>query len=237
MFRLKTVPRKYAKRARVLSKASKKSVSSRSTVRVPYGINSSPFPPQYQATLRYSENPSIALGSLGGISRYFISCNSLFDPDRTATGFQPLYFDQLISIYDHYTVISATIKVSFIDSVGALNADVPLLMTIHQDDDAASSGPTPYFDKMRPEAVTTVCQNGAPATLWAKWSAAKTFGPGTLANNSLQGNAAASPSEESFFTVTFQDTSASPGTSTVVKFLFEVTYTAVFQELKSITGS
>jgi len=45
---------------------------------------------------------------------YVFSANGLFDPNFTGAGHQPLTFDQLMVMYNHYTVHSATISVLWI---------------------------------------------------------------------------------------------------------------------------
>lgn len=54
------------------------------------------------------------------------SLSSLYDPDATGTGHQPIGFDQLITMYDHYTVTSATVRVQF-STVDANNAQIVIL--------------------------------------------------------------------------------------------------------------
>ena len=36
----------------------------------------------------------------------------MFHPDKSSVGHQPMYFDQLQAIYDHFTVINSRIKVT-----------------------------------------------------------------------------------------------------------------------------
>jgi len=47
----------------------------------------------------------------GGIIGHVYSANGLYDPDITGTGHQPMGFDQIMPMYQHYTVIGARIKV------------------------------------------------------------------------------------------------------------------------------
>ena len=52
--------------------------------------------------------------SLGGTPvGYIFSANGLYDPDITGVGHQPVGFDQMGQMFDHYTVIAAKIRVDF----------------------------------------------------------------------------------------------------------------------------
>lgn len=48
----------------------------------------------------------------GGIERYnLFNINSLYDPDRTGIGHQPLGYDQLSALYNNYRVLGSSIRV------------------------------------------------------------------------------------------------------------------------------
>ena len=215
------------KRTKTTTKPKRKS----SVVRVPYGISNGPFPFQYQATLRYSELIPISV-STGTIGSYVFSANSLFDPDVTGTGIQPLYFDQLMALYDHYVVLSSTFKCTFASCVGPLGSSNPGLMTVMVDDDGSFTPSS--ANRTRPTAVSQVVSNNYPKTAFTSWNATKYFGPNPTANNSLQGTAAASPSEQSNYVITAQNFITGDHQ---YWFFVEMTFTAMFQELKSITAS
>lgn len=51
--------------------------------------------------------------SLGTIYTWVFSANGMYDPDISGTGNQPIAFDQMTPLYDHYTVIGAKIIVDF----------------------------------------------------------------------------------------------------------------------------
>lgn len=68
------------------------------------------FPDSYSTVLRYADTIVINPGAT--IGQYTFRGNSLFDPDYTGTGHQPMYFDQLAAIYGKYRVYSCTFHVS-----------------------------------------------------------------------------------------------------------------------------
>lgn len=55
------------------------------------------------------------LTSLAGVSaKHIMRCNSVYDPDKTGVGHQPMWHDLIASVYRKYRVISSKIKVTFI---------------------------------------------------------------------------------------------------------------------------
>lgn len=83
--------------------------------------------------LRYVESVTIdaAVGVLAG---YSFRCNSIFDPNYSGTGHQPMYADTWNSIYRKNEVIGSKIKVVF-SSVGMTNSNVDnVLVGIESDD-------------------------------------------------------------------------------------------------------
>ena len=203
--------------------------------KVPFNrsFGKAPFARQYVATLRYSEIITKVL--TGGLNFHVFSCNGMFDPDITGTGRQPLYFDQLMALYDHYTVTSSYCVVKHLPQEAGLIGGSPetLCATLHIDDDNDASADL-TLNKMRPDSSTTLMGRGFQNSIRMGWSAVKYFGPNPLANNSLQGNAVANPSEQSFFYLTID---APGGATSTVRFLVEITYTVTFQELKTIGAS
>lgn len=63
-------------------------------------------------TLRYSDNITLQSTS-GGVGGNIFRMNSLYDPDFTNLGHQPLYFDQIAVVYQKFTVLSAKLTVTF----------------------------------------------------------------------------------------------------------------------------
>ena len=90
------------------TKKSKVAVAKRSYKRFypvprPLGQYSSGFPKQLAMTHRYSQNVQYTHVGPNANSQYAnFGTNCLFDPWLTVGGHQPLYFDQVAAIYQHY---------------------------------------------------------------------------------------------------------------------------------------
>lgn len=68
------------------------------------------FSAQKIAYLTYFDAYQIVT-TAGAAGTWLFNINSLFDPDSTHTGHQPMYFDQIKLLYSKYKVISAKIKI------------------------------------------------------------------------------------------------------------------------------
>lgn len=61
--------------------------------------------------LNYYENVSVTTGA-SSVGNYVFAANGLYDPNITGTGHQPMGFDQMMLIYNHYTVTRSRILVT-----------------------------------------------------------------------------------------------------------------------------
>ena len=185
-----------------------------------------PFPAQLWATLRYKATIAVTLS--GGIYTHLFRCNGLYDPDHTGTGHQPLYFDQLMGIYNHYTVAASTVRASFTSASSPIGT-----FSIYIDDDTSASGDN---GGERPGGVSVMSNNEASVpTLWKKWSAKDTFGPMWRGQDDLVGTSSTDPTELSFFVIGWQSAGYTGGETCALDVLIE--YTAVFDELKTVAQS
>ncbi len=70
------------------------------------------FPDKYICKLRYSDTKDLA-GA--GVQQHVYRSNSLFDPDLTGAGHQPMGFDELNNFYNFYTVTAFKTACTFIN--------------------------------------------------------------------------------------------------------------------------
>lgn len=75
---------------------------------IPNGYNNN-----YTVTLTYADSKLFTISMAGGSAQQVWAMNSIYDPDVTGTGHQPLMRDLWASQYDYYAVISARYKFSF----------------------------------------------------------------------------------------------------------------------------
>lgn len=205
----------------------KRTVRNLSTVKLGLG-----FPKKVLVTHKYNDQVAINTGATGQLSNYLFSCNGMYDPNITGTGHQPYYFDQLTALYDHYCVIGSKLKLRVAKSDVTT---VPCTVGVYINDDttATTSLTTAMeYSSGRHLVLTTSNQK---ASITRKWSAKKYFGKSVLANTDLQGTSAANPSEQSFFNFWVSSETNIQQTSVLID--VEITYIAVWKELKDIAGS
>lgn len=180
-----------------------------------------PFPMQKSCQMVYTSFVDVSI--IAGFGKYTFWCNGLFDPDLTGTGTQPMYFDQLSALYNHYTVTSSFIEVQPLGST--LSRDYT--MAIYVDDDSTTDNSVNVMAQ-RPGAkvisFNPVVSTPSPVTLG--WSAYRTFGPNVLNNGLLRGSVTTNPTEGCFYCMGFYDTGLNTQTLPVrVKLTFNVVWT------------
>jgi len=191
------------------------------------------FPKKMTVTHRYVENLTISAVAGAGQQNYLFKCNGMYDPNETGTGHQPIYFDQLTTLYDHYCVIGSKITVRFTQA-GLNNPATHLMLRV--DDD--TNVPTNTQETMEQNgAKFKLLPAGSPytVTLTNKWSAKKYFGGAVLANNELQGSATSDPTEKSYFQIAVRPMDGASAIDVHMQVTIE--YIAVWKELKNIAGS
>jgi hypothetical protein len=67
----------------------------------------------------YFESAVSLTGAAGIQSSYVFSANGAYDPNITGTGHQPMGFDQMMSLYEQYVVVRASIKALFVSNTQA----------------------------------------------------------------------------------------------------------------------
>lgn len=194
--------------------------------------NPYPFPKMKKVVHTYVDTVSFGSATTSP-AFYLFSCNNLYDPDYTGTGHQPMYFDQLTALYDHYCVIGSKISVTFNLVTGATYT--PEAVGIYIEDDTSV---TPNQNPSQMEQSGAVSYVFTPNTQTARlslgWSARKYFGKSPLANTELQGTSTTGPTEQSYYSLWFHpiDNSANTVYATV-----KIEYITIWKELKRIAGS
>lgn len=191
-----------------------------------------PFPKQQRCTLRYVALKTVtaAAASTGYV---VFSTNGLYDPDISGTGTQPLYFDQLTNLYDHYTVLNSRIRVSF--APGNTNQEAQIC-GVHIDDDNNVGVVDGGLFAQRPGAIARMMNPEANApVIMKKWSARDTHSGNPLSKAELAGNVSANPTEQSYYVIWAHNTSIASAQN--VDFFIQVEYDVMWHELKTVTAS
>lgn len=182
------------------------------------------IPLRLQNKMRFASMVEIAV--VAGVGNYSFSTNGLFSPDVTVTGKKPLYFDQLMELYTHYSVQSSSITVQgLVNSVG-----YNIILSV--DDDNVNA----VAQRMLMQGQSTwtvVAPQGATGRVSKSWNRAKAFGVGAMEGAQLTGEVGSNPVEQNFFHISIDD----PSSNTFTLFA-QVVWEAdvIFNELKTVVS-
>lgn len=209
--------------------ASKKTTKlSRTTLsRVPRSVG---FPKLLRVRHRYVDG-AVLTSTTGSLALYAFRCNGLFDPNITTTGHQPMYYDNLAAIYNHYVVTACKIELRV---QGSFDSTQPMVVGCFVNDDSTvtPSDYTACCEQSTAKYATLAGDKHTGAYITNSWSAKNDFGGSVLANTRLEGTAAADPSEQSVWTI-FASTIAGSD-SGVVNILVTLHYEVTWRELKDL---
>lgn len=194
-----------------------------------------------QARMMYYDPDQSVTSTSGVPNSRFYQANSLYDPDTTGTGHQPLGFDQMMLMYNQFVVTNARIRVNIQNTV---SANVRAVLWVNADT-------TQITDKSRMienGLLTTAVLTGFSGSQYSAQSnksleynldVVKYFGRrGTreiLNDVDLQGNASSNPSEGVYFGIGCFEPFGS-GTVTIYYDVI-IEFTAIFFEPKKLTTS
>lgn len=163
------------------------------------------------ADKHYNINP----GAGGTLACQVFSANSLFDPDRTGVGHQPMGYDQLMVLYKHYCVHSAKINISIYNSDDTQHqyCGIALMPTA-----TPLTSMSEYVEQG--DGCYTLCHplsDGPAQSLSWYFNARRFFGvkdPDDVED--LKGLVSSSPADEAFFHIWAQPSASSDTNSIII---------------------
>lgn len=185
---------------------------------------------QVLVKLKYTELFQMNPGALGVPATFVFSANGLYDPAISIGGHQPRGFDQLMALYDHYTVLKSKIVVTFMKGS---NQTTSLIGTVSLRDDLVVESNISDYIESRNTAFGALPGGGNSSLILKKsYDAASFMGrPDPLCEDSLRGNVSANPSDGAFYHLALQPTFSTDANAVDVMIYME--YTAVFTEPKN----
>lgn len=185
--------------------------------------------------LPYYTNTGLAVPVTGLAINHIFSANGLYDPDITATGTQPMGFDQMMVFYEHYTVTKAKIYVTFRNFSTTMS---PIVFIAVRGDLTGFTDPKTIMEtgntvstQLMPASIT-----GSLKELAIEVDVRRFLGIDDLKDShDARGDIASNPTEGVFFHVGgFNNEAASAGS---VNFQVRIEYHALFSESRVITPS
>lgn len=193
-----------------------------------------PLNNRFKSTMLYNEVTQLNPG-VGTMSVQVMSANGLYDPDISGTGHQPRGFDQIMPLFDHYTVIGAEIRVDFSSTESSLATQVGVSLV---DDGTLSSAASDYIENGNTKYIYLAPRGsgGSTASLTMKVNPNKFLGRSKpLADPDLKGNIGSNPSEQAFFHI--WAIGAGGSDTATVSTNITVKYIAIFTEPKRVSQS
>jgi len=191
---------------------------------------------KHRSKLLYNDNRTIS-PSAAASTAYVFSANGLFDPDITGAGHQPMGFDQLMALYEHYTVTSGKITVSFVNESATENGYVGIGLF---PDSSVETVPTKLVENgllVRSYIAANAGNSKSQITLTIPFNIAKINGrPGNIVGDDLyRGDSASNPTEQTYLHCFAYNLSSTSAMTVRMDFLIE--YDAVFTEPRKLAQS
>lgn len=188
--------------------------------------------------LKYAQEV-LLVGSSGGIVQHQFRCNSVYDPDYTTTGHQPMNFDQWAGLYDHYTVMSSKLKVTPVDGQSANVAPGYMGCMVSTDSGGTSAlaNVTSLFEnKLTSHKFMQVGNNAGLSRSWlasgvkSSFNAKRVFGVKDPQDGAAYGSSISdNPSKDAYFNVYLA--AVEGNTPSSISCLVEIEYIVLFDEL------
>lgn len=148
---------------------------------------------------------------------------------------QPMGFDQMNALYDHFTVIGSSCKVTV---TATTSGEEAYRVGLYKNDDAtpAQVGLNEVAENTPSKVRVVSVGQVVPVRMKETFSLKKTYGGGSLINNPrFIGDGSNSPTEMTHFVIALQ--SLRILTTTEVSVQIEIDYLAVWTELKPVGQS
>lgn len=169
-----------------------------------------PVPGKLKVRLRYNTTINLAPAA-GTVANYLFRANSIFKPDFTGAGHQPIGHDQWASFYNRYRVYKCTIVVTALNGqsgIVGLTQDATTVVSVD-------------FDSVLEQKTTRMCQLYGPSetrSVSNVWTDDR-FGKGISDSSSSMGS---NPGETEYFRVFYR--MANTTVSSNADFLISLTY-------------
>lgn len=177
------------------------------------------------------------IGAAGNPVHHSFRMNDLYDPNYTGTGHQPQGFDLLMGLYSKFTVIASKITLECYNA-DATNANRIVLLPCKDAAAITSTEPRILMEQMNAKSIMLGPYNMGTrrSTMSYKMAPHKFLGVShPLSDDSMQGNASATPTQQAFWHVYCIPQDSGDDTAPV-HIQVTIDYVAVFTEVKPDTS-
>lgn len=201
------------------------------------------FPKSMTTKLKYVETVVLNATANGAPVNYHFRANSIYDPNLTGTGHQPMGRDQFALIYDHYTVIGAKMTVKYYSQATNTQNVAMWCGTVLQDTTNTLTSLPAILEQGNAKGgilmtSSTSGRQGAKTSQF--YSPRKMFrmGSGSIVGNQrIIGPIGGNPNEDAIFTLLVVQPDGSGTDPNPITALVEIEYIVTFSERKSLASS
>lgn len=223
------MPRRY-KKSRKYKKRKPRRKGYRSLVSnyAPSGVSTTRI-----ANMRYVEE--ITINSLTGLmGTHVFSANSIYDPNVTGAGHQPMGHDTWATLYNHYVVLGSKITVK----IAPKSQNSTSVVGVYLSDAAtpAYSNSNQYQEARKGSQRMISIEQGKPVTVVSKLSTKKFFNVTDVKDNldRLGAVIGVTPVEQAYYTIWCQGKS---GINADYSVIAQIDYIVAFSEPKDLSAS
>lgn len=155
-----------------------------------------PLGKSYKFHTRYVDKNVVIDPTAGGVpATHVFSLNGLYDPDITGVGHQPIGFDELMVMYDHYCVIGARVRITFSNTS---NQYQQLCIAQIKDTATTSTESNEIIENGNCKYTTLGALSGGQGNreIVIKASPSKFFGRNVMEGDKYQGTVSSNPADQ-----------------------------------------
>lgn len=196
------------------------------------------FPSNRVVKMRYATQTLLDMTSVGA-AQYTFLANSIYDPDSTTTGHQPLGHDQWQNFYNHYVVLGSKITVYLTGTSSAESGGA--MCTIQLSDDLTTS--TDVTVQIEQGRGTYKLINGFtginPIKITSRYSAKKFFNIKDVKDNldRIGVGFGADPADVAAYVLTVKDLNSTTGSILKLDAFVVIDYVVLLSEPKELPQS
>lgn len=135
------------------------------------------------------------------IASHAFRANDVYDPDYTGSGHQPLYFDELMELYNHFCVLGSKLSIKCINYNTAASDSIVLGLTHTGGTSPGGTLKSTMIENGKSQFIIVEPQTRGKGKglLSRKFSTKKFFKTNPKDRSDLRGDVSNSPSEQAYF--------------------------------------
>lgn len=184
---------------------------------------------------RYTETIGLDAAG-GGVSPYVFIANTLYDPNVTGTGHQPLMSDEMAAIYGSYIILGSKITAKFVNSsTGTTVSHIGIFLSR---DSSISTSQELVLEQQNTKHTTLGLPGSTNGikTITGNFSAKKFFSANPLTDDLQEALISADPQKKAYY-ILWQSSINSANNPDAIDVLVSIDYIALWKNRKEVLQS